>query len=362
MMGRSALRLGLGGFSGIVTAWLAAASACASEGYALSRGQYWLTDWAARPVVSLVADVDGDGRADLVAFDPRGDASLWVNRTSILGKPTPQVAARERFGREGLAAIAGRFTRGAGEDVLAVFADGSVRIAWGTRRGEAAYARDDLAATIAPGMRPRPPIRLVAGEFDGDGMVDAVIVDDSGRLLLLRNETAGASSPKFRCEEIEGTLPPKVAQGSRRPLCRRRSGRACLEGRREHRLSGRPDVLDWPTPPPRPGNPAPDRGASRSGHGRPVSRRGDLRPDHRPSIYFPGATRRVPSRWRPSQRPRRRAATATGSSATSTATAATTCSVSESQARRSPAGSPPSPLGGQVTIRDGPTRSSHTIR
>ncbi len=111
MMGRSALRLGLGGFSGIVTAWLAAASACASEGYALSRGQYWLTDWAAKPVNSLVADVDGDGRADLVAFDPRGDASLWVHRTSILGKPTPQVAARERFGREGLAAIAGRFTR-----------------------------------------------------------------------------------------------------------------------------------------------------------------------------------------------------------------------------------------------------------
>jgi hypothetical protein len=212
MMGRSALRLGLGGFSGIVTAWLAAASACASEGYALSRGQYWLTDWAARPVLSLVADVDGDGRADLVAFDPRGDASLWVHRTSILGKPTPQVAARKGFGRQGSRAIAGRFTKGAGEDVLAVFDDGSVRIASGTRRGAAAYARDDLAATIAPGMRPRSPIRLVAGEFDGDGMIDALIVDDAGKLLLLRNETAAASSPKFRCEEIEGALPPKVSQ------------------------------------------------------------------------------------------------------------------------------------------------------
>ncbi len=212
MKGRSALRLGLGGFSGIVTAWLAAASACASEGYALSRGQYWLTAWAARPIFSLVGDVDGDGRADLIAFDPRGDASLWVHRTSILGKPTPQVSARERFGREGLAAIAGRFTRGAGEDVLAVFADGSVRIASGTRRGGAVYARDDLAATIAPGMRQRPSIRLVAGEFDGDGRIDAIVVDDSGRLLLLRNETAEASSPHFRCEEVDGALPPKVPQ------------------------------------------------------------------------------------------------------------------------------------------------------
>ena len=82
-----------------------------------------------------MADVDGDGRADLVAFDPRGDASLWVYRTSVLGKPTPQVAARKGFGRDGVAAIAGRFTKGAGEDVLAVFADGSVRVA-GARVGD----------------------------------------------------------------------------------------------------------------------------------------------------------------------------------------------------------------------------------
>ena len=61
-------------------------------------------------------------------------------------------------------------------------------------------------------MKPRSPIRLVAGEFDGDGRVDAVIVGDSGKLLLLRNDTAPASSPKFRCEEIEGALPPKVLQ------------------------------------------------------------------------------------------------------------------------------------------------------
>ncbi len=360
-MGRSALRLGLGGFSGIVTAWLAAASACASEGYALSRGQYWVTDWAARPVNSLVADVDGDGRSDLVAFDPRGDASLWVHRTSILGKPTPQVPARKGFGREGLAAIAGRFTKGAGEDVLAVFADGSVRVASGTRRGAATYARDDLAATIAPGMRPRSPIRLLAGEFDGDGMADAVIVDDSGRLLLLRNETAGGSSPKFRCEEIEGTLPPKVSQVA--------AGHFVAGGRAELvwkdganiSLSGRPDVLDWARPRLDPATrlltaaPAERVMVGRFRGGATcdmiIGRR--LLPGGDPSRAFEVATLPTPAEAR---------ATATGSSATSTATAATTCSGSESQARRSPAGSPPSPLGGQVTIRDGPTRSSRTIR
>ena len=212
MIGRSGLRLGLGGFC-----WDRYGVACRRFG--LRKRWVCPEPWpvladrlGARPVNSLVADVDGDGRADLVAFDPRGDASLWVHRTSILGKPTPQVAARERFGREGLGAVAGRFTKGVGEDVLAVFADGSVRIASGTRRGGAAYARDDLAATIAPGMRPRPPIRLLAGEFDGDGKTDAAHCRRFRKVLLLRNETAGASSPKFRCEEIEGTVPPKVAQ------------------------------------------------------------------------------------------------------------------------------------------------------
>ena len=361
MTGRRALRLGLGGFSGIVTAWLAAASACASEGYALSRGQYWLTDWAARPVVSLVADVDGDGRADLVAFDPRGDALLWVNRTSILGKPTPQVAARQRFGREGSGVIAGRFTRGAGEDVLAVFADGSVRVAWGTRRGAAAYARDDLAATIAPGMRPRPPIRLLAGEFDGDGMVDAVIVDDTGRLLLLRNETVGPSSPKFRFEEIEGTLPPQVSKvaagnfvaGGRAELVWKdganivfRAGLTFSTGRRP-RLEPATRLLT--------AEPA-DRVMVGRFRGGPtcdiiIGRR--LLPGGDPSRAFEVATLPTPAEA---------TATATGSSATSTATDATTCSGSASQARRSPAGLPPSPLGGQVTICDGATRSSHTIR
>ena len=145
-------------------------------------------------------------------------------------------------------------------------------------------------------MRPRPPIRLVAGEFDGDGMADAVIVDDSGKVLLLRNETAGASSPKFRCEEVEGTLPPKVAQLTAGHFVA--GGRAELVWKDGANIVFRAGLTFSPgaTPPPRPGNPASDRGASRKGHGRPLSRRGDLRRDHRPSICFPGVIRRVPSR------------------------------------------------------------------
>ena len=362
MTGRTALRLGLGGFSGIVTAWLAAASTCASDGYALSRGQYWLTGWAARPVVSLVADVDGDGRADLVAFDPRGDASLWVHRTSTLGKPTPQVAARKRFGRDGLGVIAGRFTKGAGEDVLAVFADGSVRIASGTRRGTAAFARDDLAATIAPGMRPRLPIRLVAGEFDGDGLADAVIVDDSGKVLLLRNETAGGSSPRFRCEEVEGSVPPKVAQlaaghfvaGGRAELVWKDGANIVFRAGLTFSPGARPR-LDQAT---RLLTAAP---AEKVMVGRflgaatcdvIIGRR--LLPGGDPSRAFEVTTLPTPAEieGRPPldrrrlrrQRPRRPAPSA----------------------RVRPAvrrlGRPRARLGGQVTIRDGPTRSSHTIR
>ena len=242
-MKRSAILLGSARFAGLVLAWLAAATASATEGYALSRGQYWLTDWAAKPVNSLVADVDGDGRADLVAFDPRGDASLWVHRTSSLGKPTPQVAARERFGREGLAAVAGKFTAGAGDDVLAVFADGSVRLPrarpWSGSLLSRRPRRDDRARHEAASAdspvggrirRRRPDRRRRRGRFRkgaasaqpyGGSLVSAVPVRGDRRGL------AGKALPS-----------------SRRPVHRRRPGGACLGGRREHDLSGRREFLD----------------------------------------------------------------------------------------------------------------------
>jgi len=153
------------------------------EAPAMSRGQFWLADWGWRPEFLLAGDADGDGLADLLTFQPAGEGSIEIHRTSALGKPTRPRAAREGFGRDGQIAVCGRFSGRAADDVLAVFADGSVRLASVMPRGGTRFAHDDLVATIPGDLRPRPPLRAVAGDFDGDGGVDAAIVADDGRVL-----------------------------------------------------------------------------------------------------------------------------------------------------------------------------------
>jgi hypothetical protein len=182
------------------------------EPYALSRAQFWIEGWAARPSYSLAGDADGDGRADLITFQPEGPAWVDVHLTSPLGKPTPGRRARDQIGQAGLAAICGRFTGRQADDLLAVFADGSVRVLYGFDRKTGRYAHDDLAATIPAQLRGKVPLRAIAGDFDGDSLTDVGLVADDGRVLLLRNDRGSNASPRFVCVDTDTLLPPALAR------------------------------------------------------------------------------------------------------------------------------------------------------
>jgi len=179
----------------------------ADDALVMSRGQFWIEGWAPRPSVSLAGDADGDGCADLITFQPGGAVWVDVHLTSPLGKPTPGRRALDRFGEDGVAAVCGRFTLGRADDLLGVCADGSVRVASALNRRTGRYAKVELAATIPVQRRGKVPLRAVAGDFDGDGRTDAVLVADDGKVLLLRNASASNSPSRFACHDTDALLP-----------------------------------------------------------------------------------------------------------------------------------------------------------
>ena len=69
------------------------------------------------------------------------------------------------------------------------------------------YAKVELAATIPVQLRGKVPLRAVAGDFDGDGRTDAVLVADDGKVLLLRNASAPNGPPRFACHDTDALLP-----------------------------------------------------------------------------------------------------------------------------------------------------------
>lgn len=169
--------------------------------------QFWHTPYGIDDWTPLVGDADGDGHADLIALSPGADTRIEMARTSPLGKPILNAVALRGFGSKVVAAACGPFKRGAAGDVAAVFADGSVRIAWGMAPGTTTFLHNDLAAQIPPEAMPQGATQTAVADFDGDDRADILILDARGRLLLLRNTPGEGGAPGFTPVSIATTLP-----------------------------------------------------------------------------------------------------------------------------------------------------------
>lgn len=102
-------------------------AASALTGFAPARA--WIAGWGAAPDLTFAADFSGDGRADMVAFDPRGNGSLHILPTVDGFKPSDGMQILPEFGKNCQAAAVGILTPGQSPVLVGVFDGQTVRLA-----------------------------------------------------------------------------------------------------------------------------------------------------------------------------------------------------------------------------------------
>lgn len=177
------------------------------SGFGMTPQQFWRTPFGSGPWASLAGDADGDGRADLLAVGDSGDSIIALARTSPQGKPLPDNTARASVGKGVVAISSGVFSPGVrGASVLTIFADGSIKVAWGMAPGSITFSRTDSAGQVPSDSIPQAPSRSAVADFDGDGKLDVLVLDRDSRLLLLRNITDAKGAPKFAPNLLHSNL------------------------------------------------------------------------------------------------------------------------------------------------------------
>lgn len=178
----------------------------AADTFGISPAQFWRTPFGSAPWTPLAGDADGDRRADLIAVGHSGNSVIEIARTAEIGKAIDSNGARPSSGNGLLAAAAGRFSRLTAADVAMIFADGSVKLAWGMAQGSNTYPNCDVVGEIPVADRPRVPARTAVADFDGDARPDILILGGDGRLLLLQNQAGTTGRPRFVPRPIASPL------------------------------------------------------------------------------------------------------------------------------------------------------------
>lgn len=178
------------------------------EDWALTGQQIWVGPWATAPRLPAVGDRNGDGRADLVSLWPVNDCVIDLVLTTPFGKPRGSVKEREHFGRAGVAFVCGQFDDSPGDDALAVYADGSVRVF--------ANEKETVAAQLPPGVTLDTSLRGVIADFTGDQQNDVLFMDTQHRAVLLESTRDKSGLPRFRAVVLPfpAPLPRQWAGGN----------------------------------------------------------------------------------------------------------------------------------------------------
>jgi len=200
----SARRVRLG--AAIVVAVVLCSTAKA-DGFGMTPEQFWHTPFGVNDWIPFVGDVDGDGRADLIAVQMGGDGDVAVSRTSAIGKPLGEERVISGFGRDAVAAACVNVVKGAPPVFVGIFGDGSVKVGSEYEAATRKYKHVDHALKLPAQLIPKAPVRTVVADFEGNGRKDVLILDATGRLLLLKSEKTAGPLPLFSVSPIGSRLP-----------------------------------------------------------------------------------------------------------------------------------------------------------
>lgn len=176
-------------------------------GFGMSPPQFWRSPFGQSPWTPLAGDADGDGRADLLAIGPAGESRIEIAKTAPIGKPYLSNVARNSMGKGLVASACGTFIPGSkAADVMAVYEDGSVHVAWGMPAGGDAYTHDDVVCKLGPESIPKAPSRTAVADFDGDGTPDVLILDQEGKMVLIRVPLGQDGRAYFRTHLLSAPL------------------------------------------------------------------------------------------------------------------------------------------------------------
>jgi hypothetical protein len=162
-----------------------------------------------------LTDFNGDGKLDLVVSnETSGTASVLLNTTAA-GASTPSFAAQETFAIGGLpVGVAVADFNGDGNPDLAVTNDSpnAVSVLLNARVPITIVASFSTQETFATGMF---PMSLALGDFNGDGKSDLVVANngESTASVLLNTAVPGATTPSFAAQQTfaTGGTPSSVA-------------------------------------------------------------------------------------------------------------------------------------------------------
>jgi len=171
------------------------------------------------PMSVTVADINGDGKPDLVIGNSNEtDVSVLLN-TMASGASTPSFAAQQPIATDGQfspdVAVADVDGDGKPDLIVTYIVNNVVAVLLNTTASGAATASFAASQTFATGAGPQ---RVIAADMNGDGKPD-IVVSDVGNpppgttVAVLINTSAGAGTPSFAAPQAFdiGTQPGALA-------------------------------------------------------------------------------------------------------------------------------------------------------